>query len=63
MRGKVAVVVGGVVFRTCDLSRTVTGQTLIVDGGTYAAFGFLERPGGDSFMPAPLGGTLKMMFG
>ena len=55
-------VVDGVVFLSCDLSRTVTGQTLFVDGGTYAAFGFLDWPGGDSFMPAPLGGTLKMMF-
>lgn len=63
MRGKVVVVVGGAVFLTCDLSRTVTGQTLIVDGGTYAAFGFLDWPGGDSFMPAPLGGKLKMMLG
>ena len=56
-------VVDGVVFLTCDLSRTVTGQTLFVDGGTQAAFGFVEWPGGDGFMPAPLGGTLKMMFG
>mgnify|MGYP006208434997 FL=1 len=56
-------VIDGVVFLTCDLSRTVTGQTLFVDGGTYAAFGFLDWPGGDGFMPAPLGGALKMMFG
>jgi NAD(P)-dependent dehydrogenase (short-subunit alcohol dehydrogenase family) len=56
-------VVDGVVFLACDLSRTVTGQTLFVDGGTYAAFGFLDWPGGDSFMPAPLGGTMKMLFG
>lgn len=56
-------VVDGVVFLCSDMARTVTGQTLFVDGGTYAAFGFLDWPGGDSFMPAPLGGTLKMMFG
>lgn len=56
-------VVDGVLFLTCDLSRTVTGTTLFVDGGTYAAFGFLDWPGGDSFMPAPLGGAMKMMFG
>ncbi len=56
-------VVDGVVFLCSDMARTVTGQTLFVDGGTYAAFGFLDWPGGDSFMPAPLGGTMKMMFG
>ena len=56
-------VIDGVVFLASDLSRTVTGTTLFVDGGTQAAFGFLDWPGGDSFMPAPLGGTLKMMFG
>ncbi len=56
-------VVDGVIFLTSDLSRTVTGQTLFVDGGTYAAFGFLDWPGGDSFMPAPLGGTMKLLAG
>lgn len=54
-------VVDGVVFLACDLSRTITGTTLHVDGGTYAAFGFLDWPEGDGFMPAPLGGTLKLL--
>lgn len=54
-------VVDGVVFLVSDLSRTVTGTTLHVDGGTWAAFGFLDWPEGDSFMPAPLGGTLKRL--
>lgn len=54
-------VVDGVIFLTCDLSRTITGTTLHVDGGTWAAFGFLDWPEGDSFMPAPLGGTLKKL--
>jgi NAD(P)-dependent dehydrogenase (short-subunit alcohol dehydrogenase family) len=56
-------VVDGVIFLASDLSRTVTGTTLHVDGGTWAAFGFLDWPGGDSFMPAPLGGTLKLLAG
>lgn len=54
-------VVDGVIFLVSDLSRTVTGTTLHVDGGTFAAFGFLDWPHGDSFMPAPLGGTLKKL--
>ncbi len=56
-------VVNGVLFLVSDLSRTVTGTTLHVDGGTWAAFGFLDWPEGDSFMPAPLGGTLKKLVG
>lgn len=56
-------VVDGVIFLVSDLSRTVTGTTLHVDGGTFAAFGFLDWPEGDSFMPAPLGGTLKKLGG
>lgn len=56
-------VVDGVVFLASDLSRTITGTTLHVDGGTYAAFGFVDWPGGDSFMPAPLGGSLKKLLG
>lgn len=54
-------VVDGVIFLVSDLSRTITGTTLHVDGGTFAAFGFLDWPEGDSFMPAPLGGTLKKL--
>jgi NAD(P)-dependent dehydrogenase (short-subunit alcohol dehydrogenase family) len=54
-------VVDGLIFLVSDLSRTVTGTTLHVDGGTWAAFGFLDWPEGDSFMPAPLGGTLTLL--
>jgi NAD(P)-dependent dehydrogenase (short-subunit alcohol dehydrogenase family) len=56
-------VVDGVLFLVSDLSRAITGTTLHIDGGTIAALGFLDWPEGDSFMPAPLGGTLKKLFG
>jgi NAD(P)-dependent dehydrogenase (short-subunit alcohol dehydrogenase family) len=55
-------VIDGVLFLVSDLSRAVTGQVLHVDGGTSASWGFLDWPGGDSFMPAPLGGSLKKLF-
>jgi NAD(P)-dependent dehydrogenase (short-subunit alcohol dehydrogenase family) len=54
--------VNGVLFLASDLSRSLTGQTLHIDGGTSAAMGFLDWPFGDSFMPAPLGGTLAKLF-
>lgn len=53
-------VINGVLFLCSDLSRAITGTTLHVDGGTSAAMGFLDWPG-DSFMPAPLGATLKKL--
>lgn len=56
-------VINGVMFLVSDLSRAITGTTLHVDGGTIAALGFLDWPEGDGFMPAPLGGTLKKLFG
>jgi hypothetical protein len=52
-----------VLFLASDLSRAITGTTLHVDGGTIAALGFLDWPFGDGFMPAPLGGTLRQLFG
>jgi len=45
-----------------DLSRSITGTTLHIDGGTIASLGFLDWPCGDSFMPTPLGGTLARLF-
>jgi NAD(P)-dependent dehydrogenase (short-subunit alcohol dehydrogenase family) len=56
-------VVNAVLFLASDLSRSITGTVLHVDGGTSAAWGFMDWPYGDSFMPAPLGGTLKRLFG
>lgn len=55
--------VNGVLFLASDLSRSITGTTLHIDGGTIASLGFLNWPFGDSFMPAPLGGTLRRLFG
>jgi len=55
-------VCNGVLFLASDLSRSITGTTLHIDGGTIAALGFLDWPYGDSFMPAPLGGTLGRLF-
>lgn len=56
-------VMNGVLFLASDLSRAITGTTLHIDGGTIASLGFLDWPNGDSFMPAPLGGTLKQLLG
>ncbi len=55
-------VVNGVLFLASDLSRSITGTTLHIDGGTSASLGFLDWPHGDSFMPAPLGGSLSRLF-
>jgi NAD(P)-dependent dehydrogenase (short-subunit alcohol dehydrogenase family) len=54
-------VVDAVVFLASDLSRTITGTTIHVDGGTYAAMGWVDWPE-DGFMPAPLGGSMKRLF-
>ena len=55
-------VTNGVLFLASDLSHSITGTTLHIDGGTSAALGFLDWPHGDSFMPAPLGGALSHLF-
>lgn len=54
--------VNGVLFLVSDLSRSITGTTLHVDGGTSAALGFIDWPYGDGFMPAALGGSLPYLF-
>jgi NAD(P)-dependent dehydrogenase (short-subunit alcohol dehydrogenase family) len=53
----------GVLFLASDLSRMITGTTLHVDGGTIVAMGFLNWPHGDGYMPAPLSGSMKRLFG
>jgi NAD(P)-dependent dehydrogenase (short-subunit alcohol dehydrogenase family) len=52
--------VNGVLFLASDLSRSITGTTLHIDGGTSAAGGWLDWPL-DSFMPAPLGGAMARL--
>lgn len=52
-----------VLFLASDLSRSITGTTIHVDGGTMAAAGFIDWPFGDGFVPTPLGGTLQAMYG
>jgi NAD(P)-dependent dehydrogenase (short-subunit alcohol dehydrogenase family) len=42
-----------VLFLASDLSRTITGTTLHVDGGTFAASGFLRWPGDRRWGPTP----------
>ncbi len=56
-------VVNGVLFLASDLSQSITGTTLHIDGGTIASLGWLDWPEGDGYMPAPLGGTLKRLYG
>jgi NAD(P)-dependent dehydrogenase (short-subunit alcohol dehydrogenase family) len=51
-----------VLFLASDLSRTITGTTLHVDGGTMAASGFIDWPFGDGHMPAPMAETLRRLF-
>jgi NAD(P)-dependent dehydrogenase (short-subunit alcohol dehydrogenase family) len=53
--------INGVLFLASDLSRSITGTTLHIDGGTIASLGFLDWPD-DSFMPAPLGGAISRLF-
>ena len=50
-----------VLLLASDLARFVTGGTIHVDGGT-TAFGFLDWPFGDGFMPCPLDGTLRKLY-
>ena len=53
----------GVLFLSSDMSAFVSGQTLHIDGGTWAASGFLDWPLGDGYLPVPLGGTLAAIYG
>jgi NAD(P)-dependent dehydrogenase (short-subunit alcohol dehydrogenase family) len=50
-----------VLFLVSDLSRTITGTVLHVDGGAMAAAGFIEWPEGAGFGPAPRGRMLQAL--
>lgn len=50
-----------VVFLASDLSRSITGIQIHADGGTAAAGGFLNWPGG-GYCPAPLGEAFERLF-
>jgi 3-oxoacyl-[acyl-carrier protein] reductase len=45
-----------------DLSVGVTGTTLHVDGGAFAASGFLNWPHGGGYLPMPTAGSLRGLF-
>ena len=45
----------GVLYLASDLSATVTGSTLHVDGGTFAASGFHNWPYDVGYLPCPQG--------
>jgi NAD(P)-dependent dehydrogenase (short-subunit alcohol dehydrogenase family) len=51
-----------VLFLASELSKTITGMTLHVDGGTSASMGFLRWPFGDGFSPAPMPQTARRVF-
>ncbi|WP_395395970.1 SDR family oxidoreductase (plasmid) [Novosphingobium sp. BL-8A] len=51
----------GLLFLVSDLSRSITGTTLHIDGGTSAGGGWIDWPD-DGFMPAPLGGSIGRLF-
>ncbi len=51
-----------VLFLASDLSKSITGTTIHVDGGTSASAGFLDWPFGDGWLPAPFAGTLSRLF-
>lgn len=52
-----------VLFLASDLSAAITGTSIHVDGGTWAASGFIDWPHGDGHLPAPLSGSLGALFG
>lgn len=52
-----------ILFLASDLSRFVTGGTIHVDGGTWAASGFFNWPHGDGYSPSPGPASRDRLFG
>ena len=51
-----------VLFLASDLSRSITGISLHVDGGTMAASGYLDWPHGEGFRASPPPSTIARLF-
>jgi NAD(P)-dependent dehydrogenase (short-subunit alcohol dehydrogenase family) len=51
-----------VLFLASDLSRMVTGTSVHVDGGTWAASGFVNWPFGGGYLPVPPPVTQQRLF-
>jgi 3-oxoacyl-[acyl-carrier protein] reductase len=53
-----------VLFLVSDLSRSITGQVIHVDGGTAAALGMIRWSADENVtLPLPSGSTLAQLFG
>lgn len=53
-----------VLFLVSDLSRSITGQVIHVDGGTAAALGMIRWSQDENVtLPLPSGSTLEQLFG
>jgi NAD(P)-dependent dehydrogenase (short-subunit alcohol dehydrogenase family) len=55
-------IANGVLFLASDLARCVTGTTLHVDGGTFAASGFVNWPLGGGYLPVAGLDMLRRVF-
>lgn len=51
-----------VLFLASKLSQSITGVSLHVDGGTMAAFGYIDWPHGDGYLAAPPPGAIVRLF-